>query len=123
MDRDTEAINDIIRRVIGHTLPLDGLNDRIVSIGRADAQQIAGLIFNELEEWHYLVPTLPTDRRITITNAITDAIGNKTKPLDEYPRGEWQAVSHVDWTWVVDAIHENLVRHGYLVTGADRTFT
>jgi hypothetical protein len=118
MYKDTQAIKDIIRRVVGNRLPLEGLNDRVVSIGRLDAQQIAQLIFNELEAWRYLVATLPTNRRITITSAITDAIGNKTKPPGVYPQHEWQTVSHVDWTWVVDAIHENLAHHGYLATDA-----
>jgi hypothetical protein len=118
MDRDTEAINDIIRLAIGANLPLDGKNDEAFGITRAKAQQLADQIFNDLDAGRYLVTILPSDRRIAITKAITDAIRYGPSAPGVYPRDDWVEALQWDWTGVVGAIHENLVHHRYLAAAA-----
>jgi hypothetical protein len=117
MDRDTEAIN-IIRLAIGSNLPLDGSNDKAFGITQAKAQQLADQIFSDLDARHYLVTARPSTRQIAITKAITDAIRYGPSAPGVYPRDDWIEASRWDWTGVVDAIHENLVHHGYLATDA-----
>jgi hypothetical protein len=117
MDRDAEA-SSIIRLAIGDNLPLDGKNDKAFGITRAKAQQLAERIFNDLDARRYLITTLPSDRRIAITKAITDAIRYGASAPGVYPRDDWVEALQWDWTGVVDAIHENLVHHRCLTTGA-----